>query len=239
MIYQILKLTIIQNDGNRYRLNNGQYVAIDVMHKNCEFPLDMLDEDGRIKNGSDVMFAEMKNGRIYPSHDHYHKRKTQNAYPKTVVAEKSQPTNSMEISPYANCPESDDLEYKSSFAETDKVIKTLAAFRNSKVAGTVVIGVDNNGLIVCKKLSPQEQADKVAQFLNTTTQKCKCLKDEVSCQWNADGTCHIQIRKSFDDKIAYINGNSLYIRNGARNCLLKDEELTEFVRNKHYNNIKN
>ena len=34
---KIRKLTILQNDGCSYHLSDGLYIAIDVMHRNCDF----------------------------------------------------------------------------------------------------------------------------------------------------------------------------------------------------------
>lgn len=237
MINNILKLTIIQNDGNRYRLNNGRYIAIDVMHKNCEFPLDMLDAYGYLKNGCEIDFVEMnKNGKVvlYPDHSLYHKNKSLRSISRTKPLTESAPVcMTKDVSPYAKVSESETLEYKSSFAERDKIIETIVAFRNIRKAGTIIVGVDNEGNIKGEKRTEQQRIDVETDFLNTVRQvKCNVkLENYIEFDWCDEGrTCHISVKRAFDNKITYFK-DELVVRNGASNISLKSEEMENFIIN--------
>ena len=238
MINKILKLTIIQNDGNRYRLSNGQYIAIDVMHKDCEFPLHMLDINGYIKNGCEIDFVEMenKNGKVvlYPDHSLYHKNKSLGSISRTKPLTESAPVcMTKDVSPYAKVSESETLEYKSSFAERDKIIETIVAFRNIRKAGTIIVGVDNEGNIKGEKRTEQQRIDVETDFLNTVRQvKCNVkLENYIEFDWCDEGrTCHISVKRAFDNKITYFK-DELIVRNGASNISLKSEEMENFIIN--------
>lgn len=237
-IINIKKLTIIQNDGNRYRLNNGQFVAIDVVHKNCEFPLDMLDAYGYLKNGCEIDFVEMmnKNGKVvlYPDHSIYHKSKSLGKSSCTKpLTESAFASRTNDISPYAKVSESETLEYKSSFAERDKIIETIVAFRNIRKAGTIIVGVDNEGNIKGEKRTEQQRIDVETDFLNTVRQvKCNVkLENYIEFDWCDEGrTCHISVKRAFDNKITYFK-DELVVRNGASNISLKSEEMENFIIN--------
>lgn len=237
-IINLKKLTIIQNDGNRYRLSNGQYITIDVMHKNCEFSLDMLDSYGYLKNGCEIDFVEMvnKSGRIviYPDHSIYHKSKSLGNSSRAKSLTESAFTSIMkDISPYAKVSESETLEYKSSFAERDKIIETIVAFRNIKKAGTIIVGVDNDGNIRGEKRTEQQRIDVETDFLNTVRQvKCNVkLENYIEFDWCDEGrTCHISVKRAFDNKITYFK-DELVVRSGASNITLKSEEMEHFIIN--------
>lgn len=241
-IINLKKLTIIQNDGNRYRLSNGQYITIDVMHKNCEFSLDMLDAYGHLKNGCEIDFVEMvnKSGRIviYPDHSIYHKSKSLgNSSRKrelgTLLAAPEPAIRTKDNSPYAKVSESETLEYKSSFAERDKIIETIVAFRNIRKAGTIIVGVDNEGNIKGEKRTEQQRIDVETDFLNTVRQvKCNVkLENYIEFDWCDEGrTCHISVKRAFDNKITYFK-DELVVRNGASNISLKSEEMENFIIN--------
>jgi hypothetical protein len=240
-IINLKKLTIIQNDGNRYRLSNGQYITIDVMHKNCEFPLDMLDAYGCLKDGCEIDFVEMmnKNGKVvlYPDHSLYHKNKSLGSISRTKPLTESAPFAPAgimkDISPYAKVSESETLEYKSSFAERDKIIETIVAFRNIRKAGTIIVGVDNEGNIKGEKRTKQQCIDVETDFLNTVRQvKCNVkLENYIEFDWCDEGrTCHISVKRAFDNKITYFK-DELVVRNGASNISLKSEEMENFIIN--------
>lgn len=237
-IINLKQLTIIQNDGLRYRLSNGQYVAIDVMHKNCEFPPDMLDAYGYLKNGCEIDFVEMmnKNGKVvlYPDHSLYHKNKSLGNIARIKPLTESEPVSRRkDISPYAKVSESETLEYKSSFAERDKIIETIVAFRNIRKAGTIIVGVDNEGNIKGEKRTEQQRIDVETDFLNTVRQvKCNVkLENYIEFDWCDDGrTCHISVKRAFDNKITYFK-DELVVRNGASNISLKSEEMENFIIN--------
>lgn len=237
-IINLKRLTILQNDGSHYRLNNGQYIAIDVMHKNCDFPSYVLDEYGHIKNGCEIDFVEMvnKSGRvvIYPDHSHYHKSKSLGNSSRAKSLTESALTSIMkDISPYAKVSESETLEYKSSFAERDKIIETIVAFRNIRKAGTIIVGVDNEGNIKGEKRTKQQCIDVETDFLNTVRQvKCNVkLENYIEFDWCDEGrTCHISVKRAFDNKITYFK-DELVVRNGASNISLKSEEMENFIIN--------
>lgn len=237
-IINLKRLTILQNDGSHYRLNNGQYIAIDVMHKNCDFPSYVLDEYGHIKNGCEIDFVEMvnKSGRvvIYPDHSIYHKSKSLGNSSRAKSLTESALTSIMkDISPYAKVSESETLEYKSSFAERDKIIETIVAFRNIKKAGTIIVGVDNDGNIRGEKRTKQQCIDVETDFLNTVRQvKCNVkLENYIEFDWCDEGrTCHISVKRAFDNKITYFK-DELVVRNGASNISLKSEEMENFIIN--------
>lgn len=240
-IINLKRLTILQNDGSHYRLNNGQYIAIDVMHKNCDFPSYVLDEYGHIKNGCEIDFVEMvnKSGRIviYPDHSLYHKNKSLGSISRTKPLTESAPVVPAgimkDISPYAKVSESETLEYKSSFAERDKIIETIVAFRNIKKAGTIIVGVDNDGNIKGEKRTEQQRIDAETDFLNTIRQvKCNVkLENYIEFDWRDDGrTCQINVKRAFDNKVTYFK-DELVVRSGASNIILKSEEMEQFIIN--------
>lgn len=237
-IINLKKLTIIQNDGNRYRLSNGQYITIDVMHKNCEFSLDMLDAYGHLKNGCEIDFVEMVNKKgkvvLYPDHSIYHKSKSLgNSSCTKPLTESAFASRINDISPYAKVSESETLEYKASFAERDKIIETIVAFRNIRKAGTIIVGVDNEGNIKGEKRTEQQRIDVETDFLNTVRQvKCNVkLENYIEFDWCDEGrTCHISVKRAFDNKITYFK-DELVVRNGASNISLKSEEMENFIIN--------
>lgn len=240
-IIRILPFMIVQNDGLRYHLSNGQFITIDVMHKNCEFPPDMLDSYGYIKNGCEIYFVEMMNKKgktvLYPDHTLYHKNKSLGSLPRTKPLTESAPIAPAGImkdsSPYAKVSESETLEYKSSFAERDKIIETIVAFRNIKKAGTIIVGVDNDGNIRGEKRTEQQRIDAETDFLNTIRQvKCNVkLENYIEFDWRDDGrTCHITVKRAFDNKVTYFK-DELIVRGGTSNITLKSEDFERFIIN--------
>jgi hypothetical protein len=138
-----------------------------------------------------------------------------------------------DISPYAKVSESETLEYKSSFAERDKIIETIVAFRNIRKASTIIVGVDNEGNIKGEKRTKEQCIDVETDFLNTVRQvKCNVkLENYIEFDWCDEGrTCHISVKRAFDNKITYFK-DELVVRNGASNISLKSEEMENFIIN--------
>jgi predicted HTH transcriptional regulator len=177
-----------------------------------------------------------KNGKVvlYPDHSIYHKSKSLGNSSRTKpLTESAFASRTNDISPYAKVSESETLEYKSSFAERDKIIETIVAFRNIRKAGTIIVGVDNEGNIKGEKRTKQQCIDVETDFLNTVRQvKCNVkLENYIEFDWCDEGrTCHISVKRAFDNKITYFK-DELVVRNGASNISLKSEEMENFIIN--------
>ena len=230
--------TIIKHDELYYYLSSGHQIQIGTMHNHCAFPNYMLDAYGLIKNGCEITFVEMnRNGKVvlYPDHQLYHKNKVlgnTSLYTKPLT-ESEAVSKKKEFSPYTKVSESETLEYKSSFAERDKIIETIVALRNIKKAGTIIVGVDNDGNIRGEKRTEQQRIDAETDFFNTIRQvKCNVkLENYIEFDWRDDGrTCHITVKRAFDNKVTYFK-DELIVRSGASNITLKSEDFERFIIN--------
>jgi hypothetical protein len=75
--------------------------------------------------------------------------------------------------------------------------------------------------------------DVETDFLNTVRQvKCNVkLENYIEFDWCDEGrTCHISVKRAFDNKITYFK-DELVVRNGASNISLKSEEMENFIIN--------
>lgn len=222
---------LAHTEDGRYVLRPGDTGALELVPANvfhlAVFPPEMLDENGLIKPGTVLETVRVENGFIYPNHKVYR-----------PVGDKLQIPRQ----------ESKEVEFKASFfvtgagkySKAEKLIEiasVLTGFSNSKVEGTLYVGVRDGGIVgenVEKEVegNPTEfEADfrnKLSQITGSQTFGAKHLIfNWERCQGKL--YCRIQVKPY--PEILFVGGIRLCLRSeAAATVTLRNKEIVDFVK---------